>query len=149
MKHIYFFVFGIFFGGLLLSQQISTINSGAVSSNAMIYSVGEIFVNQEDIDDSSSGLIGVVSVIEFHELGMDEIESESQMYFYPNPTKNSIYFDTNAIKFSEFNIFDLAGKLLYSGKISNNKINLNHLNPGIYFLKTDNEEIRTIKIIKK
>ena len=43
----------------------SSINSGAVSNNSIIYSVGEIFVNPIDPNQANSGLIGTISRIEF------------------------------------------------------------------------------------
>lgn len=73
---------------------------------------------------------------------------------YPNPTTDYLTLKTEDFQFSDlkFQLFDMAGKLIESNKISGNetKIETRGLVPATYFLKVmqDNKEIKTFKIIK-
>lgn len=55
--------------------------------------------------------------------------------FYPNPFQNSFYFDSK-IASGQFEIFNLAGKLIEKGLISTTKQELRkNLNFGFYLMK--------------
>ncbi|UMY65307.1 hypothetical protein [Flavobacterium sp. HJ-32-4] len=56
------------------AQTMSATNTGALSTNQLIYSVGEVFVVPTNANQASSGLIGAVSRIEFTSLSIDEID---------------------------------------------------------------------------
>lgn len=145
----YLFTFLTSFGMALISygQSLSSTNSGAVSNNNLIYSVGEIFV--VPTNQTSSGLIGVVSIIEFTSLDINEIEFSQNFKFYPNPTSNSLYLELENEVIKDIYIFDLNGKLIISQKNINNQINLSDLQTGTYLIKTDSKNIKSFKIIKR
>ena len=147
MKSLISIIFCLF-SFLVFGQQIQSINSGAVSNNNLIYTVGEIFVNSEDEDESSSGIIGVVSVIEFYVLGTDDLIVSEDFRAFPNPTSQILYFESNQ-NFNEVYIFDLNGALISHIKVIQQKVNLSNLTKGVYILKTNNPKIKPIKIIKK
>jgi hypothetical protein len=73
---------------------------------------------------------------------------------YPNPTTDYLILKTEDFQFSDmnFHLYDMAGKLIESNKISGNetKIETRDLVPATYFLKVmqDNKEIITFEIIK-
>ncbi|MEM5567117.1 T9SS type A sorting domain-containing protein [Psychroserpens sp. AS72] len=106
--------------------------------------IDEIIISSTDSADylaldAFSWDVEVLSTNEF------EIDS-NQIKIIPNPSSD--YFQLSGLKESiEFNIFDLLGKKVSSGKISpNQKTDISKLNNGIYFIRLDN--VKTIKFIK-
>lgn len=148
MKH--FFTFLLCFGlvPILYGQSLSSTNSGAVSNNNLIYSVGEVFVVPINQNEASSGIIGAISRIEFTSLGIDEIELTEKLKFFPNPASNSVFLEIENEIIKIIYIFDLNGKLVISQKNINNQIDLSSLQTGTYIVKTDNQNIKSFKIIK-
>ena len=76
---------------------------------------------------------------------------KSKVSIYPNPVKDilnlSLSENTNI---ESYEIYDLLGKKVISEKTTENKINVNQLNKGIYLLKAfTNEAIFTNKFIKE
>ncbi len=70
---------------------ISSLNTGAVSNNNLIYSVGEIFViPTTHPNDANSGLIGAVSRINFFVTGINENISSADWRVFPNPFYSKI-----------------------------------------------------------
>jgi hypothetical protein len=149
MKQIFTIFISVGFIPIIYGQSLSSTNSGALSNNNLIYSVGEVFVNPTNQNDASSGLIGSISRIEFTSLSINEIEFNQNLKFYPNPTSNSVflYIENEIIK--NIYIFDLNGKLVSNQKNSNNQIDLSNLQTGTYIIKTDNQNIKSFKIIKR
>lgn len=133
----------------IIGQTLSYTNSGAISSNNLIYSVGEVFVNPTNQNDASSGLIGAISRIEFTSLNINEIEHNQSLNFYPNPTSGSVYLDIENEIVKNIYIFDLNGKLIITQQNINNQIDLSNLQIGTYIIKTDNQNIKSFKIIKR
>uniref|UniRef100_UPI0040498505 T9SS type A sorting domain-containing protein n=1 Tax=Flavobacterium sp. TaxID=239 RepID=UPI0040498505 len=130
-------------------QNINAINAGAGSNNNLIYAVAEVYVLPVDSDDSSSGIVGVVSRIEFTTLGIDEVEYDASLHFYPNPTTQWVYFETKNESFDSVSVFDVNGKLVLHKRVIENKVDLSDLHSGTYFVKTSNPRIPTFKILKK
>jgi hypothetical protein len=146
MKQI-FISFG--FIPIIYGQSLSSTNSGAVSNNNLIYSVGEVFVNLTNQNDASSGLIGAISRIEFTSLSINEIEFNQNLKFYPNPTSNSVILDIENEIIKNIYIYDLNGKLVHNQKNINNQLDLSSLQTGTYIINTDNQNIKSFKIIKR
>jgi aminopeptidase N len=64
---------------------------------------------------------------------------------YPNPVKNQITV-TGISKAQPFEIYNVEGKLIKTGKYSSDKIiEVNTLPKGIYFLKIDDQNLKFIK----
>lgn len=80
-------------------------------------------------------------------LGINNTSEKSSFKIFPNPT-NSIIYLNDSFKYIE--VYDFSGKLINSLK-NKNKIDLQHFNNGVYFIKVINEngEIITRKVIKK
>ena len=149
MKQIFTIFIIVGFIPIIYGQSLSSTNSGAVSNNNLIYSVGEVFVIPVNPNDASSGLIGAISRIEFTSLSINEIEFNQNVKFYPNPTSNSVFLELENEIIKEIYIFDLSGKLVITLKNVNNQIDLSSLKTGTYFIKTDNINIKSFKIIKR
>lgn len=128
----------------------SSVNSGAVSGNDLVYSVGEIFTLPINPDDASSGTAGSVSYIEFFTVGVDEVLTSEDVRIYPNPTTGSLQFKADNINsITTVQVYDNNGKLIMSRKPDGNRIDITELGSGIYFIKTNVESIKTFKIIKQ
>jgi hypothetical protein len=149
MKQIFTIIFGIGFISIIYGQTISSINSGAISNNSLISSVGDVFVNLTNQNDASSGIIGAISRIEFTSLGINELELIDELKFYPNPTSSSVFLELKNEIVKQIFIFDLNGKLIETKNNVNNQFDLSTLQTGTYSIKTDNQNIKSFKIIKR
>lgn len=147
MKKTYLLV-GLISSILGFSQTaIGGINSGSISSENLMYSVGEIYVIPTNQDETNSGLLGIYYQ-NFKTLGINELVVEN-VSVYPNPTTDFIYFKVNSkAKLSEVEVFDLSGKLIFTQRVNNETIDLQKLSKGTYFLRFKNSTIKPIKIIK-
>jgi hypothetical protein len=70
---------------------------------------------------------------------------------FPNPTENTLNIQTEAeLIGSEFVLFDVSGKVAYSGILSGSthSISLQNLPRGVYFLRLQEKLEQSIKIVK-
>jgi hypothetical protein len=58
----------------------------------------------------------------------------SEISFYPNPSDNGLFF-VNGLANELYEVFDISGKLVASGNIRANQIDLSQLEAGSYFIK--------------
>ncbi|MFN4235097.1 MAG: T9SS type A sorting domain-containing protein [Bacteroidia bacterium] len=81
--------------------------------------------------------------------GQNEIILSNTILVYPNPAQNQLTI-AGIVKETNYQIFDIAGKILLSGKIKslNEIIDVSTLNSGIYFLEIDNQSTSKIIITK-
>jgi hypothetical protein len=82
-------------------------------------------------------------------LGLQENELLNTISVYPNPVKDMLHFQTKE-KVMKVEIYDVAGRIVSSKSIIENKINVSELKVGNYFLKVYTEKgIMHTKIIKE
>lgn len=82
-------------------------------------------------------------------LGLQEKELMNTIAIYPNPVKDILQFQTNEI-ILKVDIYDVTGRIISSNLVSDNKINLNELKTGNYFLKVFTEkDTKITKIVKE
>ncbi len=82
-------------------------------------------------------------------LGLQENDFINNISVYPNPVKNILNFKTEH-NISKVEVYDIAGRILSSNSISENKIDLSNLKTGNYILKLYTEKgIINTKIIKE
>ena len=132
------------------SQSVmGNINSGAVSADGFMHSVGEIYVIPNDPDKANSGTMGILYQSVLQVLGILELE-KNHVKIYPNPTTDFIYVKLNSkLKIEEASVYDLSGKLILQAKLESDKLNLRSLPQGIYMVIFKNSDLKPIKIIKK
>lgn len=89
-------------------------------------------------------------------LGIDNVSLGNDFLVYPNPTQNRVIIKQNNNRtFSEYQIFDLQGKLIKSRQceFSNGElvVDISYLPPNTYLLKfiTSNRQFSTIKIVRE
>lgn len=85
--------------------------------------------------------------LSFSGLAAEQFSKDRNIALYPNPSSNVV--EISGIKKTEnYQITDSTGKIMQSGSVSTNqKLNIQSLTNGVYFLKLENAEI--IKFIKK
>jgi hypothetical protein len=86
--------------------------------------------------------IGKVSKIKLSTLNLQDIPENENIILFPNPTSDFINILNSNGK--EFEIYNSLGQKVKYGKISDNIINVNYLNNGVYFLKIDNVKHKII-----
>ena len=148
IKQVLLIFLSIGFMPFIHGQTIMSTNSSAVSSNTLIYSVGEIFVTPINQDNTNSGVIGALSRIEFFSLGIDEIVSLNKLKLYPNPVSKTVFLEAKNLDVKKIWIYNINGKLVSIREVSNSKVDLKNLQTGIYFIKINNLNIKSFKIIK-
>ncbi|WP_370392188.1 starch-binding protein [uncultured Winogradskyella sp.] len=81
-------------------------------------------------------------------LSTETVENE-QLNVYPNPAKSYIRLDGNT-SFDYYNIYDSLGRVVLSGPLADNQINVTHLTKGSYILQLLNNEgvSKTVKFLK-
>lgn len=81
-------------------------------------------------------------------LANNQFES-AKLSVYPNPVKDILYFKTNE-DVLKVEVYDLAGRILSSSSVLENKIDLSNLNKGNYIIKIYSAEtITNTKILKE
>ncbi|MCF6240724.1 MAG: putative Ig domain-containing protein [Bacteroidales bacterium] len=83
--------------------------------------------------------------------GIETIITGSDLSIYPNPSQGEFYIDfinNKKIK-AEIRIKDIAGKVIYTDMLNENKkfIDLKGIAPGTYFLEIKDNEIKIVKPI--
>ena len=82
-------------------------------------------------------------------LSILENESSNEIYVYPNPVKDFLNFKIEQNIF-KVEVYDIAGRILSSNSVLENKIDLSELKSGNYILKLHTEKrIMNTKIIKE
>ena len=82
-------------------------------------------------------------------LGLQENESITTFSVYPNPVKNMLNFKTEELV-TKVEVYDIAGRILSSNSVSENKVDLSKLRTGNYILKIYTQKgIINTKIIKE
>jgi hypothetical protein len=68
-----------------------------------------------------------------YDLSVDENQLISISVF-PNPCRDIVYFDSQILYNTDYQIIDIAGKMILQGKLSNNSIEVSALPTGVYFI---------------
>lgn len=73
-----------------------------------------------------------------------------QVKLYPNPTTGKIYL-RGIIDWEEFRVYDIQGRIIKSGHVINDSVDLSEFSSGIYFIQLESKEGEKIqkRIIKK
>jgi ELWxxDGT repeat protein len=69
------------------------------------------------------------------------------LILYPNPATDYINVNDKNLNGAEYYIYENSGKLIFSGKVNENKINISLLNRGCYFICIKNKNINIYRKI--
>lgn len=93
----------------------------------------------------------VVMIWDPDAMNVSEVDSNTKIQVYPNPVKDILNLKSDS-KIQDFQLFDLSGKSLQSGKPNTNdlEINMNRLPAGTYILQTTvRGKVSSQKVVKK
>ncbi|MFB6320639.1 T9SS type A sorting domain-containing protein [Saccharicrinis sp. FJH54] len=137
-------------------EAITTTGGSASDSNGTVsYTVGQI-AYQTQTGTNGSVAEGVQQPFEISVISsIKETDGISLNFIvYPNPAKTNLTLDIADFELSNliFELFDVNGKILKTGKITNTRTNIDitSLESASYLVKVirDNQEIKTFKVIK-
>jgi hypothetical protein len=81
--------------------------------------------------------------------GIDELDNNQSIIFYPNPFTNEIYLKVEGeIKNKKYLIYTASGQLIQSGILNDNKINCSDFSKGLYFIKIEGSA-KAFKLVKE
>lgn len=84
-----------------------------------------------------------------HLMSVNELQA-NLFSIYPNPVKDILNVQGKSLENSNFEIFHITGSKLMTGKINDGKINVKHLNKGIYIISIQKDgKTSTLKFIKQ
>jgi hypothetical protein len=90
-----------------------------------------------------------LTVFVFPCTGIDELENNQSIVFYPNPFTNEIYVKVEGdIKNKKYLIYTASGQLIQSGILNGNKINCSDFPKGLYFIKLEGSA-KAFKLVKE
>ncbi|PQJ81719.1 T9SS type A sorting domain-containing protein [Polaribacter glomeratus] len=153
MKIKLFAVFLLFVTNIMLAQETIPSSGGEASGNggSSNYTIGQVFY-------TTNGSIsqGVQHAYEFQTLSSPLLTSVNLIAStYPNPTQDfiTLKISDSTLENLSYILFDLNGKSIATGEITNTEtpINLQNSAIGMYILKIikKKQTIKTFKIIKK
>ena len=141
----------------LQAQESVNATGGNASGNggSASYTFGQV-VYTTNTGTNGSVAQGVQQSYEISaETGIEESKGINlTMTAYPNPTSDYLTLSVDNIELSNlsYQLYDMKGKLLQNGKITDNptSIVMNNLVPASYFVKVfqGNKEVKTFKVIK-
>lgn len=112
-----------------------------------IYAAG-IAANGNGGTSGDGGATGILTLQEDDLSSIDEVD-KPVISVYPNPTTDYLYFDTDIASDLDYEVYDLEGRVVLTGKTKNNAISLASLQKGMYIVHLFNEvEKYTNKIYK-
>ena len=84
-----------------------------------------------------------IGAVEFFVSNIEQLDNQS-LLVYPNPVKDKLYVN-GWQKPVPFTVFDLSGKIVKEGMISNSGIHLKFLPKGMYFINVNNQHLKFLK----
>lgn len=121
-------------------------DSDAASNNNSPYDTWTITIDYYDV-----GGVTTYSFDSNCNLNTEGFEELNALSVYPNPVESELNFENpTQINLDQVEVFNMKGQLVKSFKNTNNSINVDNLNQGVYFVKVKSEEnIQTFKVLKK
>ncbi|NMH28853.1 LamG-like jellyroll fold domain-containing protein [Flavobacterium silvaticum] len=135
-----FYVDGNLVGSSSYSQDFSP-------DSENLYAIGRSLSGPDEYTDGKIDEISVYKrAMTSEEIGDILAVSQNQiptLKMYPNPATAVVNIENYASP--DINIYSAEGRLVFSGSISNNKVNVDQLTPGFYFLNVDGKSLKFIK----
>lgn len=130
---------------------VQSVNSGSIIGSSSSISIGEIVVNPVNESQSSSGIIGILAQVNQQTLEVPQLDLNSKITVFPNPTTSVISFQTKVDLVNEkVSVYNLSGKLVSKKQVSTeNSIDLSDVANGVYLITFENKKINSFKIIKR
>lgn len=123
------------------------------SSGSLAYSVGQVVYTTNSNTDGAVSK-GVQQAFEIFTLSIDDNRLDILLSVYPNPTSSHINLriDNQLSKDLSFQLYDLRGRLLSQGDITDKitQIDMQNLQSATYLLNVlqDHKRVKSFKVIK-
>ena len=99
------------------------------------------------------GLFGNVVDMPAHLGGstsIEEMQGNTSVQMYPNPTSGKLSIESEILKISTIQLFDIFGRNVISFQLSETMLDISYLPAGVYFVKIQTESgVITQKVIKE
>ncbi len=83
-------------------------------------------------------------------VSVSEVNSQPKSIFtYPNPTYGPLIIESNGVKISSIEVFNLPGEMVLNQELKNNSINLEALPAGMYIVKIYSESGMVVNRVVK
>lgn len=104
-----------------------------------------------EISGNATGCGSSQEILDLCALSIDEISGSEEITLYPIPTKQVLNVSSkNHADIQQISVFDLKGKLVFTIKGNQSKIDISHLANGVYLVSVKNSKgIHNQKIIKQ
>ncbi len=137
----------VYFDTLYFSPRIYT--NSVEGEFFLRYAIGDMDYWDRNPADNVSAPIPIVIV---DNTGIEEMLSEANISLFPNPVLSelNIQFEQYGQEVVEMEIIDISGRIIKQGQLLNkhNKVNLENVKGGVYFVRLQNGEIsNTHKIL--
>jgi hypothetical protein len=109
---------------------------GATSDTYVATQNGDYSVRVTNI----SGCEGISNVINHTDLGITNITKE-KFVVYPNPTMETLNISNVSDK-TTYAIYNISGKMISKGRITDSKVNVSNLPAATYFIALEDNETR-------
>jgi hypothetical protein len=134
------------------NNPVTTGGNASGTGGAISYSIGQV-VYTTNTGGNGTVAQGLQQPYEISTTsGISEATVSLAMSAYPNPTTNHLYLKVEDFSNLNYQLFDLAGKVIESNNIisTSTLINMEEFPPAIYFINvTQNSQlIKSFKIIK-
>lgn len=139
MKQIYILATILFFVCIKINAQTTDVVTGVNVPQGIVLNGNELYIAEKDGNK--------VSKIDITTLSIEDNILKPRIQLYPNPAND--YFQLSNLTAAEgYTIYNMLGAKIKSSNISiNEKIDIQNLTNGIYFLKLDNGN--ALKFIKE
>ncbi len=121
---------------------------GATASTYNISSIGRYICSVTNTNGCSDTVSYYASVV----TGLNNISPDNYMSIYPNPTNGNVQIVFNMPQADDynFNVTDVLGQVVYSGKMHidagySTTLNMSDYSKGVYFFTIENKSIKSVK----
>lgn len=136
-----------------INQLNPIIDTCAIYSGNMSYNTGEVYViytilGNQIVSKQTNQIVSkqtneIVS-------SLNEESAIQSISVYPNPVADILTFNTtDNKKVTHIKLYSMDGKIILDKAIENNQIDLTYIIQGTYILKTDFDNSKNFKIIKR
>ena len=110
----------------------------AVSEFNSTIEVDYINLNTQEVENTQSVEVNIEGFI-----GLDELSDDS--YLFPNPSNDIVRTQMNG----DWQVFDISGKQLKTIRSTQNELNVQHLQSGMYILVSPQNQTYKLQILKQ
>ncbi len=119
-----------------------------VSPQNILYMLGDVIIIDPSSPESFPEYVGLLYSLDLNSLDIEEYTFNQKLKIFPNPTSDVLRIENLDVEI-DYDIIDISGKILKSGKLGPNinQLDISNFENAIYFLRLD--KFNVLKFIKK